>query len=73
MERHGTRLSPSKRIEMERIKSQLDELSLRYIENLSSGPKYLLLSEQELAGMPHEFIKVCFKTHPHLYPSQDNF
>ncbi|XP_078169957.1 zincin-like metalloproteases family protein isoform X2 [Carex rostrata] len=57
MERHGTRLSPSKRIEMERIKSQLDELSLRYIENLSSGPKYLLLSEQELAGMPHEFIK----------------
>ncbi|KAF3337265.1 putative thimet oligopeptidase [Carex littledalei] len=57
MERHGTRLSPSKRIEMERIKSQLDELSLRYIENLSSGPKYQLLSEQELAGMPHEFIK----------------
>ena len=71
MERHGTRLSPSKRIEMERIKSQLDELSLRYIENLSSGPKYLLLSEQVLAGMPHEFIKVCFKTH--LYPSRDNF
>jgi thimet oligopeptidase len=59
MERHGTRLSPSKRIEMEKIKYQIDELSLRYVENLSGGPKYLHLSEEELAGMPHEFIKVC--------------
>ncbi|KAJ3708658.1 hypothetical protein LUZ61_012363 [Rhynchospora tenuis] len=57
MERHGVRLSPSNRIEMERLKSQIDELSLRYVENLSSGPKFLFLSEQELAGMPHDFIK----------------
>lgn len=70
MERHGTRLLPSKRIEMERIKSQLNELSLRYVENLNCDPKYLLLSEQELAGMPHEFIKVCFKTHPYLFPTK---
>lgn len=43
---------------MENLKSRIDELSLKYIENLNAGTKFVLLNEQELAGMPREFLMV---------------
>ncbi|XP_072999622.1 probable thimet oligopeptidase isoform X1 [Typha latifolia] len=61
-ERHGARLTPSKRNEMENLKSQIDELSLKYIQNLNDGSKFILFSEQELAGMPLEFLMNLEKT-----------
>ncbi|KAJ3678377.1 hypothetical protein LUZ60_002180 [Juncus effusus] len=56
-ERNGVRLPPSKKNEMERIKSQIDELSVSYIQNLNDSSKFILLTEQELAGMPLEFLE----------------
>ncbi|CAL4972605.1 unnamed protein product [Urochloa decumbens] len=56
-ERNGVKLSQSKRKEMEKLKSHIDELNLRYLQNLSDFTKFLLLSEDELAGMPFEFLK----------------
>jgi len=33
-------------------------LNLKYLQNLNDFTKFLLLSEDELAGMPFEFLKV---------------
>lgn len=57
-ERNGVKLSQSKRKEMEKLKSHIDELNLKYLQNLNDFTKFLLLSEDELAGMPFEFLKV---------------
>lgn len=57
-ERNGVKLSQSKRKEMEKLKSYIDELNLKYLQNLNDFTKFLLLSEDELAGMPFEFLKV---------------
>ncbi|KAF8664901.1 hypothetical protein HU200_054218 [Digitaria exilis] len=56
-ERNGVKLSQSKRKEMEKLKSYIAELNLKYLQNLNDFTKFLLLSEDELAGMPFEFLK----------------
>ncbi|KAL6616561.1 hypothetical protein ACP70R_038831 [Stipagrostis hirtigluma subsp. patula] len=56
-ERNGAKLPQSKRKEMEKLKYHISELSLKYIQNMNDFTKFLLLSEDELAGMPLEFIK----------------
>uniref|UniRef100_A0A453G3V2 Peptidase M3A/M3B catalytic domain-containing protein n=1 Tax=Aegilops tauschii subsp. strangulata TaxID=200361 RepID=A0A453G3V2_AEGTS len=42
---------------MEKLKSLIDDLNLKYIQNMNDFTKFLLLSEEELAGMPLEFLK----------------
>ncbi|KAL6840354.1 hypothetical protein ACP4OV_030164 [Aristida adscensionis] len=56
-ERNGAKLTQSKRKEMEILKSRIDTLNLKYIQNLNDFTKYLLLREDELAGMPLEFLQ----------------
>ncbi|KAG2602670.1 hypothetical protein PVAP13_5KG701900 [Panicum virgatum] len=56
-ERNGVKLSQSKGKEMEKLKCHIDELNLKYLQNLNDFTKFLLLSEDELAGMPFEFLK----------------
>lgn len=57
-ERNGLNLTITKREEMQRLKAQIDELSLRYIKNLTDDKTFLLFSEAELAGLPPDFLKV---------------
>jgi thimet oligopeptidase len=57
-ERNGVKLSQSKRKELEKLKSHIDILNLKYLQNLNDFSKFLLLGEDELAGMPFEFLKV---------------
>uniref|UniRef100_A0ACD5XEG6 Uncharacterized protein n=1 Tax=Avena sativa TaxID=4498 RepID=A0ACD5XEG6_AVESA len=56
-ERNGAKLTQTKRKEMEKLRSHIDDLNLKYIQNVSDLTKFLLLSEEELAGMPLEFLK----------------
>jgi thimet oligopeptidase len=57
-ERNGAKLPQTKRKEMEKLRSHMDDLNLKYIQNMNDFTKFLLLSEEELAGMPLEFLKV---------------
>lgn len=65
-ERNGVNLTMSKREEMEKLKSQIDELSLQYVHNLNSDNSFILLSEPELVGMPPQFIKVSYQNFYHF-------
>ncbi|KAJ4837321.1 hypothetical protein Tsubulata_048511 [Turnera subulata] len=56
-ERNGLNLTISKREEVQRLRTQIDELSLRYIRNLNDDSTYLLFSEADLVGLPPEFLK----------------
>ncbi|CAA6668038.1 unnamed protein product [Spirodela intermedia] len=56
-ERSGVNLDSDKRKELDRLKSEIDDLSLLFIKNLTVDDSFLLFSESELAGMPPEFIK----------------
>ncbi|KAL9332763.1 hypothetical protein ACSQ67_002373 [Phaseolus vulgaris] len=56
-ERNGLNLTASKREELQRIKAQIDELSIKYIQNLNDDTKFFLFDESELAGLPSEFLK----------------
>ncbi|OEL25354.1 putative thimet oligopeptidase [Dichanthelium oligosanthes] len=56
-ERIGVKLSQSKRKEMEKLKSHIDELNLKYLQNLNDFTNFLFLGEDELAGLPFEFLK----------------
>eukprot|EP00268_Persea_americana_P024453 TRINITY_DN2385_c0_g1_i3.p1 TRINITY_DN2385_c0_g1~~TRINITY_DN2385_c0_g1_i3.p1 ORF type:complete len:612 (-),score=117.61 TRINITY_DN2385_c0_g1_i3:3322-5157(-) len=56
-ERNGMSLSLSKREEVERLRAEIDDLSMRYIQNLNEDDSVLYLSEFELVGLPQEFIK----------------
>ncbi|XP_027917161.1 probable thimet oligopeptidase isoform X2 [Vigna unguiculata] len=56
-ERNGLNLTASKREELQRIRAQIDELSIKYIQNLDDDTKFFLFSESELAGLPPEFLK----------------
>ncbi|XP_024636041.1 probable thimet oligopeptidase isoform X2 [Medicago truncatula] len=56
-ERNGLNLSASKREELLRIKAQIDELSIIYIQNLNDASAFLPFNESELAGLPPEFLK----------------
>lgn len=50
-------LATAKREEVQRLKSQIDELSCQYVQNLNDDCSYLLFSESELHGLPPEFLK----------------
>lgn len=56
-ERNGLNLTVTKREEVQRLKTQIDELSLRYIKNLNDDSTYLLLTEKDLVGLPPEFLE----------------
>ncbi|KAM3706119.1 hypothetical protein ACJW30_03G131000 [Castanea mollissima] len=56
-ERNGLNLTVTKREEVQRLRTQMDELSLQYIKNLNDRSTFLLFSEAELAGLPPEFFK----------------
>jgi len=56
-ERNGAKLTQTKRKEMEKLRSHINDLDLKYIQNVSDFTKFLVLSEEELAGMPLEFLK----------------
>ncbi|GAA0170696.1 metalloprotease [Lithospermum erythrorhizon] len=77
-ERNGLWLTTTKRDELQRLKSQIDELSMLYIKNLNEDNTYIICSEIELAGLPLEFInsldnfekgkfKIMLKSH-HVSP-----
>jgi thimet oligopeptidase len=57
-ERNGAKLTQTKRKEMEKLRSHIDDLNLKYIQNMNDFTKFLLLSDEELVGMPLEFLKV---------------
>ncbi|WOL03678.1 hypothetical protein Cni_G12398 [Canna indica] len=56
-ERNGVNLTPSKKKELENLKTQIEGLSFQYVQNLNLDNSFLLLSESELSGMPLQFIK----------------
>ncbi|KAI3981805.1 hypothetical protein MKX01_027790 [Papaver californicum] len=56
-ERNGLNLSSSKREEVQRLQTQIDELSMRYIQNLNDDCTSLLFSETDLLGLPPKFIQ----------------
>jgi len=57
-EDNGLNLTAIKREEVERLKYEIDELSLRYIQNLNEDSSCLFFTEDELAGLPLEFLQV---------------
>ncbi|OMO81414.1 Peptidase M3A/M3B [Corchorus olitorius] len=56
-ERNGLNLTATKREEVQRLRAQIDELSLQYVQNLNDDSTSLLFRENELAGLPTEFLK----------------
>ncbi|XP_039006853.1 probable thimet oligopeptidase [Hibiscus syriacus] len=56
-EQNGLDLTSTKREEVQRLRAQIDELSFQYVQNLNYDATYLLFSENELAGLPTEFLK----------------
>ncbi|XP_027153331.1 probable thimet oligopeptidase [Coffea eugenioides] len=56
-ERNGLNLTLTKREEVQRLKTQIDELSMLYIRNLNDDRTCLHFSKNELAGLPLEFLK----------------
>lgn len=57
-ERNGLNLTLTKREELQRLRTQIDELSKQYIRNLNDDTAFLTLSETALTGLPPEFLKV---------------
>lgn len=56
-ERNGLNLTSTKREELQRLKTDMNELSLQYIRNLNDSTACLIFSQVELAGLPQDFIK----------------
>ncbi|KAJ9554523.1 hypothetical protein OSB04_018568 [Centaurea solstitialis] len=56
-ERNGMNLTLTKREELQRLRAQIDELSMRYIQNLNDDKSFLLFDQSELLGLPPEFLK----------------
>ncbi|XP_015894417.2 probable thimet oligopeptidase [Ziziphus jujuba] len=59
---NGLNLTLTKRDELQRLKAQIDGLSLQYIQNLNDDNTFLLFREAELAGLPTEFLKTLNKS-----------
>jgi thimet oligopeptidase len=51
-------LTVTKKEEVQRLRAQIEELSLRYVRNLNDDSSCLLFSEAELVGLPPEYLKV---------------
>ncbi|CAN8238677.1 unnamed protein product [Cochlearia groenlandica] len=62
-EHNGLNLTSAKREEVERLNNEIDDLSLRYVNNLNEDSSCLFLTEAELAGLPLEFLQSLEKTH----------
>ncbi|KAL0385411.1 UNVERIFIED_CONTAM: putative thimet oligopeptidase [Sesamum radiatum] len=60
-ERNGLNLTSTKREELQRLRAQIDELSMRYIRNLNDDNTFLLFHDMELVGLPPEFLKVSLE------------
>ncbi|GFP94493.1 probable thimet oligopeptidase [Phtheirospermum japonicum] len=60
-ERNGLNLTSTKREELQRLRAQIDELSMRYIRNLNDDSTFLLFHDTELVGLPPEFLKILDK------------
>ncbi|KAJ4710921.1 putative Oligopeptidase [Melia azedarach] len=60
-ERNGLNLTVTKREEVQRLRAQMDELSLLYVRNLNDDSTFLLFSESDLVGLPLKFIKCLDK------------
>ncbi|XWS63803.1 hypothetical protein CRYUN_Cryun06bG0133300 [Craigia yunnanensis] len=60
-ERNGLNLTSTKREEVQRLRAQIDKLSFQYVQNLNDDSTYLLFLENELAGLPTEFLKTLEK------------
>ncbi|XP_011042314.1 PREDICTED: probable thimet oligopeptidase isoform X2 [Populus euphratica] len=56
-EQNGLNLTVTKKEEVQRLRAQIEELSLRYIRNLNDDSSCLLFSEAELVGLPTEYLK----------------
>ncbi|CAG7903823.1 unnamed protein product [Brassica rapa] len=61
-EHNGLNLTTTKREEVGRLKDEIDELSLRYVQNLNEDSSCLFFTEAELAGLPVEFLQSLDKT-----------
>ncbi|KAJ0256183.1 thimet oligopeptidase [Hirschfeldia incana] len=61
-EDNGLNLTTTKREEVGRLKDEIDELSLRYVQNLNEDSSCLFFTEAELAGLPVEFLQSLDKT-----------
>lgn len=60
-ERNGLNLTATKREEVQRLTAQIDELSFQYVQNLNDDSTSVLFHENELAGLPAEFLKTLEK------------
>ncbi|XP_007044976.2 PREDICTED: probable thimet oligopeptidase [Theobroma cacao] len=60
-ERNGLNLTATKTEEVQRLRAQIDELSLQYVQNLNDDTTSLLFHENELAGLSTEFLKTLEK------------
>ena len=59
-ERNGLNLTLAKREELQRLKTQLDDLSIQYIRNINDDGSFLLFNEMDLLGLPLQFLQVIF-------------
>ena len=50
-------LTSTKREEVQRLRSQIYDLSVLYVRNMSDDSNFLLFSETELVGLPPEFLQ----------------
>ncbi|KAI4383595.1 hypothetical protein MLD38_009411 [Melastoma candidum] len=66
-ERNGLNLTSTMREEVQRLKSQIDELSLQYVQNLNDDRSFLLFSGDEVIGIPAEFLEIMEKTQSGKY------
>lgn len=56
-ERNGLNLTLAKREELQRLKTQLDDLSMQYIRNINDDVSFLLFNEMDLLGLPPEYLQ----------------
>ncbi|XVF02672.1 hypothetical protein REPUB_Repub04eG0194500 [Reevesia pubescens] len=58
---NGLNLTATKREEVQHLRTQIDELSFQYVYNLNDDSTSLLFHENELAGLPTDFLKTLEK------------
>ncbi|XP_010556176.1 PREDICTED: probable thimet oligopeptidase [Tarenaya hassleriana] len=61
-EHNGLDLTVTKREEVLRLRNEIDELSLQYVQNLNDDNSCLFFSEAELDGLPPELLESLDKT-----------
>ncbi|KAL5760081.1 hypothetical protein ACOSP7_018582 [Xanthoceras sorbifolium] len=61
-ERNGSNLTLTKREELQRLRTQINELSLHYVQNLNDDSTFLLFTEAELLGLPSQLLESLDKS-----------